>query len=174
MLNTRSNLTHLVLHRNQFFRYYYQNKSSESKVKFREANNSCERDLEAAKLAYANKTKESITSQRFDLWDFWWIANSVLKSAIPLLFNSPELLSSASDKENCLLKTFLRTLILKIQVSPALPSRTNLKLHIFVTTKMVKKIILNLNLSIASGPNPIPVVVLNNYEPKLSHILAEL
>ena len=84
------------------------------------------------------------------------------------------MLSSASDKENCLLKTFPRTLILKIQVSPALPSRTNLKLHIFVTTNMVKKIIINLDLSIASGPDSIPVVVLNNYESKLSHVLAEL
>ena len=85
-----------------------------------------------------------------------------------------EVLSSASDKENCLPETFLRTLIFKIQVSPALPSGTILKLHIFVTTKMVKKIIINLNLSIVSGPDSIPVVVLNNYEPKRSYILAEL
>ena len=39
---------------------------------------------------------------------------------------------------------------------------------------MVKKIIINLDLSIASGPDSIPVVVLNNYEPKRSYILAEL
>ena len=77
------------------------------------------------------------------------------------------MLSSASDKENCLL-------MLKIQVSPALPSRTNLKLHISVTTKMIKKIMITLDLSIASGSDSIPVVVLNNYEPKLSHLLAEL
>ena len=29
------------------------------------------RVLEAAKLAYANKTKESITSQKLGSWDFW-------------------------------------------------------------------------------------------------------
>ena len=59
------------------------------------------RVLEAAKLAYDNKTKESITSHKLGSRDFWRIANSVLnkaKSAIPPLFNGPEVLSSASDK----------------------------------------------------------------------------
>ena len=53
-------------------------KTSESKVKFRQASNHCKRVLEAAKLAYANETKESITSHKLDSWDFWGIANSVL------------------------------------------------------------------------------------------------
>ena len=39
---------------------------------------------------------------------------------------------------------------------------------------MVQKVILNLDLSKASGPNCIPVVVLKNCEPELSYILAEL
>ena len=56
-----------------------------------------------------------------------------------------------------------------------LPSRTNLKLHnISVTPKIVRKIIINLDLSKASGPDCIPVVVLKNCEPELSYILAEL
>ena len=46
-----------IVHRNHFFRLYQQNKSSESKVKFRQASNCCKRVLEAAKLAYATKTK---------------------------------------------------------------------------------------------------------------------
>ena len=49
-----------IVQRNHFFRLYQQNKSSESKVKFRQASNRCKRVLEAAKLAYANKAKESI------------------------------------------------------------------------------------------------------------------
>ena len=58
---------------------------------------------------------------------------------------------------------------------PVFPSRTNLKLHnISVTPKMVKKVIMNLYLSKASGPDCIPVVVLKNCEPELSYILAEL
>ena len=40
-----------IVHRNHFFRLYQQNKSSESKVKFRQASNRCKRVLEAAKLA---------------------------------------------------------------------------------------------------------------------------
>ena len=56
-----------------------------------------------------------------------------------------------------------------------LPSRINLKLHnIFVTPKMVKMVIMNLDSSKASGPDCIPVVVLKNCEPELSYILAEL
>ena len=39
---------------------------------------------------------------------------------------------------------------------------------------MVRKVIMNLDLSKASGPDCIPVVVLKNCEPKLSYILAEL
>ena len=39
---------------------------------------------------------------------------------------------------------------------------------------MAKKIITNFDLSKASGPDCIPVVVLKNYEPELSYVLAEL
>ena len=50
-----------------------------------------------------------------------------------------------------------------------------MKLHnISVTLKMVKKVIMNLDLSKASGPDCIPVVVLKNCEPELSYILAEV
>ena len=46
-----------TVHRNHFFHLYQQNKSSESKVKFRQASNHCNRVLETAKLANANKTR---------------------------------------------------------------------------------------------------------------------
>ena len=90
-----------IVHRNHFFRLYQREKASDAKVKFRQASNSCKRVLEAAKLTYANKTKDSITSRKLGSCGFWRIANSVLnkgKSAIPPLFNGPEVLSSASDK----------------------------------------------------------------------------
>ena len=60
----------VVAHRNHFFHLYQKEKSSYSKVKFRQASNRCKRVLEAAKLAYANKTKQSITSQRLGSCDF--------------------------------------------------------------------------------------------------------
>ena len=60
-----------TVHRNHFFRLYQKDKSSDSNVKFRQASNRCKRVLEAAKLAYANKTKESIISQKLGPRDFW-------------------------------------------------------------------------------------------------------
>ena len=58
---------------------------------------------------------------------------------------------------------------------PVFPSRTNLKLHnIFITLKMVKRVIMNLALSKGSGPDFIPVLVLKNCDPEHSYILAEL
>ena len=43
-----------IAHRNHFFRLYQKDKSSGSKVKFRQASNRYKRVLEVAKLAYAN------------------------------------------------------------------------------------------------------------------------
>ena len=58
---------------------------------------------------------------------------------------------------------------------PVFLSRTNLKLHnISVTLKMGKKVITNLDMSKACGPDCILMVILKNCEPKLSYILAEL
>ena len=164
-----------IVHRNHFFHLYQQNKSSESKVKFRQASNCCKRVLEAAKLAYATKTKESITSQKFGSRDFWRIANSVLnkgKSA-----RGPEVLPSASDKAKLFAKNLSKNSNLDDSgiYLPGFPSRINLKLHnISITPKMVKKAITNLDSSKASGPDCIPVVVLKNCEPELSYILAKL
>ena len=126
------------------------------------------------------KEKESITSQKLGSRHFWRIANSVLnkaKSAIPPLFNSPEVLSSASDKpklfaENCSMNSNLDDSGISL---PVFPSRTNLKLHnISVTPKMVMNVLMNLDLSKASGLDCIPVVVLKNCKPELSSTLVEL
>ena len=109
-----------IVHKNHFCRMYNNDKSSDSKVKFRQTSNRWKRALEAAKLAYANKTKESITSQKLGSLDFSRIASSVLKkvkSAIPPLFYDSELLHSASDKAKLFTEIFLRTLIMMSQVS---------------------------------------------------------
>ena len=55
------------------------------------------------------QNKSSITLQKLCPRDFKRIANSVLskgKSVIPLLFNIPEVLSSASDKAKLFAKNF--------------------------------------------------------------------
>ena len=135
-----------IFHANHFFLLYQQNKSSESKVKSRQVSNCCKRVPEAAKLAYTNKTKESITSQKLGYQDFWQIANSVLnkgKSAIPPLFNSQEVLSSASDKAKLFAKSFSKNSNLDDSglSLPVFASRTYLKLHdISVTPKIIKVI----------------------------------
>ena len=59
-----------MAHSNHFFRLYRKGKFCESKVKFRQDSNRCKRVLQAANLAYANKTKESIASQKLDSHDF--------------------------------------------------------------------------------------------------------
>ena len=100
-----------IVHRNHFFHMYQQNKSTQSKAKFRLASNRCKRVLEAAKLAYANKIKELVTSQKLGSWDFWQIANSVPnkgKSAKAPIFNWSEVLSSGSDKAKYFAQNFLK------------------------------------------------------------------
>ena len=55
------------------------------------------------------KQKSSIISRKLGSRDFWRIVNSVLKkgkSAVPLLFNVPEVLSSATDKAKLLAENF--------------------------------------------------------------------
>ena len=156
---------------------FQQNKSCESKVKFGQASNRCKRVLEIAKIANANKTKESITSQKLGSRGFWRIANSVLskgKSSIPPLFDDPGVLSSASHKAKLLAENFSKNPNLDdSSISlPVFPSSATLKQHISVTTKMIQA--KNLSLSKASCPGGIPVGFLKNCEPELFYILAEL
>ena len=87
------------------------------------------------------------------------------------------MLSSASDTAKLFSENFsMNSNLDDSGISlPTFPSRTNLKLHdISVTPKMVRKVVMNLDLSKASGPDCIPVVVLKNCEPELSYILAEV
>ena len=86
-----------IIHRNHFFRLYQQNKSSESEVKFRQASNRCKRVLEAAKLAYATKT--------------------TLPRNLALRTTAQRCCLLHLMKQNYLLKTFPRTLILMTLLS---------------------------------------------------------
>ena len=82
------------------------------------------------------------------------------------------------DKTKLFAKKFSRNSNLDdscISLPLVFSSRTNLKLHnISVIPKLVKKVITNLDLSNASDPDYIPVVVVKNCEPELSCILTEL
>ena len=77
----------------------------------------------------------------------------------------------------CLLKSFLRTPILMIQVFlfGSFPSRTNLKLdNIPVTLKLVKRVIADFDFSKVCGQDCISVVVWKNWEPELSYVIAKI
>ena len=110
----------------------------------------------------------------------WRTANSVLnkgKSAIPPLLSGPEVISSAPDKAKLFAENFSKNSNLEDSgiPFPSFPSRTNLKLHdIFVTPKLFKKFITNLDSSKASGPDCIPVVLLKKCVLELSYILPVL
>ena len=109
-----------IVHRNHMFCLYQQNKSSEFKVKFRQASDHCKRVFEAVKLVYTSKTKEFITSQNHVSRDFSEL-QIVFSAKVNLLY----LLHSTAEKccllhlikQSYLLKTFLTTLILMTWVS---------------------------------------------------------
>ena len=163
-----------IVDRNHFFCLYQQNKSSESKVKFRQASNRCKRVLEAAKLAYTTPS----LPRNLALGTFGELL-IVFSTKINLLY-----LLYSTDRRYCLLHLIKQNYLLKTFPGnlddsgislPVFPSRTNLKLrNISITPKMVKKVITNLDSSKASGPDCIPVVVLKNFQPELSYILAKL
>ena len=148
-------------------------------MKFKEASNCCERVPGPAKSAYANRAKTSITSQKLGSFDFWRIANGTLnksKSSLPALFNDPEVLSSASDKAKLLAENFSKNSNLDYSSISllAVSSRTNLKLHIPATLKLIKRVMADRDLSKAYSPNCVPVIHLNDCKLKLSDILVEL
>ena len=87
------------------------------------------------------------------------------------------MLPSASDKAKLFAENFSKNSDLDDSgISLHLfSSRTNLKLHnIFVTPKMVKKVITNLELLKTSGPDCAAAVVLKNFESELLYIPAQL
>ena len=97
------------VHRKHFCRLYQQNKSSESKVRFRQTSNVAKGFLKLPNLCMLIKQKELINSQKLGSQNFWRIASSVLskgKSAIPPLYNGLEALSFASDKRNLFAENF--------------------------------------------------------------------
>ena len=111
--------TAAIVHRNHFFRLYQQNKSSESKVKFRQVSNHCKRVLEAAILVLL-KQKSPSFPRNLALGTFGELL-IVFSTKVNLLY----LLYSTDRrccllhliKQNYLLKTFPRTQILMTLVS---------------------------------------------------------
>ena len=109
-----------IVHRNHFFRLYQQNKSSESKVKFRQASNRCKRVLEAANLHMLLKQKSPSFPRSLALGTFGelLIVFSTKLNLLYLLYSTDQRYCLLHlIKQNYLLKTFPRTQILMILVS---------------------------------------------------------
>ena len=98
---------------------------------------------------------------------------------IPPQFNVSRCCLLHLIKQNCLLKTFLITLILMTQVSLSLFSLLELIWNCIIFLQQPRWFkrswwILNCQRQIANCPDCIPVVDLKNYEPEVSYILAKL
>ena len=109
-----------IVHRNHFFHLYQQNKSSESKVKFRQASNCCKRLLKLPNLHMLLKQKSSSLPRNLSLatFDELLIVFSTKVNLLYLLYSTDGRCCLLHlIKQNRLLKTFLRTLILMTLVS---------------------------------------------------------
>ena len=144
-----------IVHRNRFFCLYQQNKSSESKVKFRQLVIIAKGFLKLPNLPILLKQNSPSLSRSVTLRTFGE-SLVMLSTKTNLLY----LLYSTAQR-CCLLHLTEQNYMLKT-------SRTNLKLHsISVTPKIVKKVITNLDSSKVSSPDCIPVLVQKNCEPEL-------
>ena len=114
-------------------------------LEFRQASNHWKRVLEAAKLAVFSLKQTSPSLPRNLAFRTFGKLLIVFSTKVNLLV-APRCGLLHLIKQNCLLKTFLITLILMMGISLSVfPSRTNPKLHnISITTKMVEKVIMNL------------------------------
>lgn len=91
-------------------------------MNFIHASNLCKMALEAAKLVYTSKTRDSITSQKLDSCDFLQTDNSFLnngKSALQfnLYLQVLEFCHLHPIKQSYLLKSFCEFIIMMTQVS---------------------------------------------------------
>ena len=169
-----------IAHRNHFFNLYHQNRCTETHRDFRIARNRCKMVLRNAKAGYAASIQSRIEDERLGSRKVWRITNKVLnrgKASVPTVINGPEVLSSALDKAKLFATNFAKNSTLDDQGYdlPSFPARTNNILSdIFISARDVAKLIKNLEINKATGPDNIPAVVLKNISPEMSPILAKL
>ena len=169
-----------ISHRNHYFHQYRRDNSFDNKRLFTAARNRCRKVLNNAKLRYAELTKSRISSQKLGSRDFWKIFNNVFnkgKSTIPPLFHGSDVLTSSKDKAELFATKFSTntTLNSSFHDLPEFPLRSeHLLRDLQITPKFVARVISRLDPSTASGPDCIPVIVLQKCSPELSSILSKL
>ena len=169
-----------IAHRNHFFHLFRRDNSVENKRLFSASRRRCRNILRNAKNNYQQSVKTKISTQRLGSRDFWKIFNSISnkgKSAIPPLFDGLNVITSAKDKAELLARSFASNCSLPTSdhILPEFPPRCNNILDdVHITPSKVSKIISQLDVSTASGPDHIPVTVLKHCSPELSSILSKL
>ena len=112
--------TPAIVHRNHFFHLYQKDKSSDSKVKFRQASNHCKRVLEVPNLHMLIKQKSPSLPRNLALRTFGKLL-IVFSTKLNLQYFPHSTAWRCCllhlMKQNCFLKIFLRTLILVTQES---------------------------------------------------------
>ena len=115
---------------------------------------------------------------KFGLGDFWQIAKIILrkgKFTTPSLFNAQKARLCSSSKTNLCDEDFSNNFNLDDSdiYLPVFPCGNNRKHYIIlITPKLVKKAIINFDLSKVPGPDCILVVIQKNCEPEPSYVLA--
>ena len=169
-----------IAHRNHFYKVFQREKSVVSKRQFRQAANECKRVIDSAKTQYVQQTQERIAAQKIGSRDFWRIYNNITnkgKSNIPPLINGPEVLTTSKDKAEHFAQKFSRNSTLDDtgHPLPEFEARTHQVLsNICITPKKVATVIHSLDPSKATGPDGIPVVVLQRCCPELAPVLSKL
>ena len=159
------------IYRNHFFRLYQQNKSFESKSKFRQLVIIAKGFLKLPNMHMLLQQKSPCVPRNLVLATIGELL-IVFRTKVNHLY-----LLYSSSQRCCLLYLIKQNWEFYLHDSsislPIFHCGTNLKQHnISITRKMVKKVITNLDSSKASSPDCIPVVVLKNCEPKLSYMPA--
>ena len=97
-------------------------------MNIRQASNPCKKVLEVAKFAYDNETEEAR--------NLAYVVLNLIKSAIPPLYNGPEVLGSTFVKAKLYTEVFFKNSNLHDSGNflIALPSRFNRKLHSILLT----------------------------------------
>ena len=169
-----------IAHRNHYFHKYHKTGNSLDKINFVIARNDCKRVIDEAKNQYQNQVHDRLLSQSVGSRDFWRIYNSTCrrgKSSVPPLLNVPKVLIPGSAKAELLAKIFSSnsTLDDSGHQLPDFPSRSETQFSdVAISTVKVAKIIKSLDPSKATGPDGIPVSVLQNCSPELSPVLSRL
>ena len=169
-----------IAHRNHYFHLYRRDDSLGNKRLFVNARNHCKRVLGEAKARYAEATKTRISTQKLGSKEFWKIFNSVFrrsKSSIPPLFDGFQVLTSSKDKAEILARSFASNCSLDDSGKhlPNFHSRcANNIPDLRITASSVAAVLSGLDPSTASGPDNIPVIVLQKCSPELSSILSKL